>query len=141
MGVDVIDTEGDANPAGGGMMTLGEGSATWSIALPLEAAGIVPTEVEIIVGPDPSFVFSDPGGFGGFWPQGFTVEVQHPTTGDWTELGDLGPAERVRRSTIRSTVLSSTGRIVVRVTGVPNNPDFGQGGVFPSAQVAGVLDR
>jgi len=38
-------------------------------------------------------------------------------------------------------VLSSTGRIVVRVTGVPNNPDFGQGGVYPSAQVAGVLDR
>ena len=104
MGVDVIETEGDANAAGGGMMTLGEGSATWSIALPLEAAGIVPTEVEIIVGPDPSFVFSDPGGFGGFWPQGFTVEVQHPTTGEWTELGDLGQQSRVhdRRSIHRA---------------------------------------
>ena len=140
MGVDVIETEGDANSAGGGMMTLGEGSATWSIALPLEAAGIVPTEVEIIVGPDPTFVFSDPGGFGGFWPEGFTVEVRHPTSGAWTELGDLAQQSRFEIDD-PSTVLSSTGRIVVRVTGVPNNPDMGQGGVFPSAQVAGVLDR
>jgi hypothetical protein len=140
MGVDVIATEGDANPAGAGMMTLGEGSATWSIALPLEAAGIVPTEVEIIVGPDPSFVFSDPGAVGGFWPNGFTVEVQHPTTGEWTELGDLSQRSQFTIDD-PSTVLSSTGRIVVRVTGVPNNPDFGQGGVYPSAQVAGVLDR
>ena len=57
---------------------LGEGSATWSIALPLEAAGIVPSEVEIIFGPDPSFVLSDPGGFGGFWPEGFIAEVRAP---------------------------------------------------------------
>ena len=62
------------------MMLLGEGSATWSIALPLEAAGLVPSEVEILVGPDPSVVFSDPGGFGGFWPAGFIVEVLDPAT-------------------------------------------------------------
>ena len=38
-------------------------------------------------------------------------------------------------------MLSGTGRIVVRVTGVETNPDFGQGSVFPSAQVSGVLER
>ena len=140
MGVDVIATDGDANPAGGGMMTLGEGSATWSIALPLEAAGIVPSTVQIIVGPDPSVVMSDPGGFGGFWPAGFTVEVLNPQTDEWTELGDLSVQNSFAIDD-PSTALSDTGHIVVRVTGVPTNPDFGQGGVFPSAQVTGVLDR
>ena len=70
---------GPGRRGGAGMMMLGEGSATWSIALPLESAGIVPSEVEIIFGPDPSFVLSDPGGFGGgFWPEGFIAEVRHP---------------------------------------------------------------
>ena len=40
-----------------------------------------------------------------------------------------------------STVLSDTGRIVVRVTGVEANPNFGQSTVYPSAQVSGVLER
>ncbi len=140
MGVEVIATEGQADPGGAGTMVLGEGSATWSIALPLEAAGIVANEVEIIIGPDPGSVFSDPGGFGGFWPNGFSVEVQDPNSGEWAELGDLGVANRFTIDD-PSTALSGTGRIVVRVTGVPTNPEFGQGGVYPSAQVSGVLER
>jgi hypothetical protein len=140
MGVEVLATDGQADPGGAGTMLLDEGSATWSIALPLEAAGIVANEVEIIVGPDPSSVFGDPGGFGGFWPNGFIVEVQDPTSGEWAELGDLGVANRFTIDD-PSTALSGTGRIVVRVTGVPTNPDFGQGGVYPSAQVSGVLER
>ena len=134
MGVEVIATEGQADPGGAGSMLLGEGSATWSIALPLEAARIVANEVEIIIGPDPGSVFSDPGGFGGFWPPGFIVEVQDPTSGEWAELGDLSVASRFTIDD-PSTALSDTGRIVVRVTGVPANPEFGQGGVYPSAQV------
>ena len=140
MGVEVIATEGQADPGGAGTMVLGEGSATWSIALPLEAAGIVASDVEIIIGPDPGSVFSDPGGFGGFWPNGFSVEVLDPNSGEWTELGDLGVANRFTIDD-PSTALSGTGRIVVRVTGVPTNPEFGQGGVYPSAQVSGVLER
>ncbi len=140
MGVEVIATEGQADPGGAGTMLLGEGSATWSIALPLEAAGIVANEVEIVIGPDPGSVFSDPGGFGGFWPNGFIVEVQDPTSGEWAELGDLSIANRFTIDD-PSTALSGTGRIVVRVTGVATNPDFGQGGVYPSAQVSGVLER
>lgn len=139
MGVDVIATDGQAD-GGAGTMILGEGSATWSIALPLEAAGIVPSEVEIIIGPDPSFVLGDPGGFGGFWPEGFVVEVQDPATDEWSELGDLSLTNRFEVDD-PSTVLSATGRIVVRVTGVPTNPEFGQVGVYPSAQVNGVLER
>ena len=140
MGVEVLAAEGQADPAGAGTMLLGEGSATWSIALPLEAAGIVASDVEIIVGPEPTSVFNDPGGFGGFWPEGFIVELQDPTSGDWTELGDLSMANRFTVDD-PSTALSDTGHIVVRVTGVPTNPDFGQGGVYPSAQVSGVLER
>jgi hypothetical protein len=140
MGIQVVETDGDATAAGGGMMTLGEGSATWGISLPVEAAGIVPSEVEIIVGPDPSIVLSDPGGFGGFWPEGFIVEVRDPATGEWTELGDLSRQNRFEIDD-PSTVLGATGRIVVRVTGVPSNPNLGQGSVFPSARVTGVLDR
>lgn len=140
MGTQVIETEGDVTAAGAGMMTLGDGSATWSIALPVEAAGIVASDVEIIVGPDPSVVLSDQGGFGGFWPEGFIVEVRDPSTGEWTELGDLSRQNRFEIDD-PATALSATGRIVVRVTGVPANPNFGEGGVFPSAQVAGVLER
>jgi hypothetical protein len=141
MGVDVIATDGQADAGGGGMMLIGDGSATWSIALPLEATGIVPNEVEILVGPDPSFVIGDPGGFGGgFWPQGFTVEVQDPTSGAWTELGDLSVDNRFAIDD-PSTVLSTTGRIVVRVSGVKVDENFGQGNVYPSAQVSGVLER
>jgi hypothetical protein len=140
MSVDVLATEGQADSGGGGMIMLGEGSATWSVALPLEAAGIVPESVEVIIGPDPSFVMQDPGGFGGFWQPGFIVEVQDPATGEWTELGDLGEENQFNIDDPVS-VLSSTGRIVVRVTGVGANPDFGMPGVFPSAEVSGVLER
>jgi hypothetical protein len=141
MGIDVIATEGQADSGGAGMMMLGAGSATWSIALPLESAGIVPSEVEIIFGPDPSMVLSDPGGFGGgFWPEGFIAEVQNPANGEWTQLGDLAQESRFEIDD-PSTVLGDTGHIVVRVTGVEANPNFGQSSVFPGAQVTGVLER
>ena len=138
MGVDVIATEGDATSGGPGMMNLGDGSATYSIALPLEAAGLVPSEVEIIVGPDPSFVLSDPGGFGGSWPQGFTLELQDPRTGEWTLLGDLSDQNAFEVEDPADAV-SSTGRIVIRISGVPIDPNFGMSSVFPSAQIRGVI--
>jgi hypothetical protein len=140
MGIDVIATEGDATSGGPGMMNLGDGSATYSIALPLEAAGLVPTEVEVIVGPDPSFVLSDPGGFGGSWPQGFTIEVQDPTTEEWTFLGDLSQQNAFEIEDPAS-VVSDTGRIVIRITGVAVDPNFGMTSVFPSAEVRGVIDE
>ena len=140
MAVDIVSTEGDANPGGPGMIILGDGSVTYSIALPLEAADLVPTRVEIVVGPDPSMVMNEPGGFGGFWPAGFTLEVRDPTTGEWTLVGDLS-----ERSAFEiedpATALSDTGRIEVRITGVGANPQFGQQSVFASATVTGVIDE
>ena len=140
MGVDIVSTEGDANPGGPGMIVLGEGSVIYSIALPLEAADLVPTSVEIIVGPDPSMVMSEPGGFGGFWPPGFTLELRDPTTGEWTLLGDLSEQSAFEVED-PATALSETGRIEIRITGVEANPQFGQQSVFASATVTGVIDE
>lgn len=138
--IDIVSTEGDANSGGPGMILLGEGSVVYSIALPLEAADMVPTSVEIVVGPDPTMVLNDPGGFGGFWPAGFTIEARDPTSGEWTMLGDLSERSRFEIED-PATAMSETGRIEVRITGVPTNPDFGQQGVFASAEVSGVIDE
>jgi hypothetical protein len=138
--VDIVSTEGDANSGGPGMIILGEGSVVYSVALPLEAADMSPTSLEILVGPDPSMVLGDQGGFGGFWPAGFTVEVRHPTSGEWTLLGDLSQTSRFDIAD-PATAMSETGRIMVRITGVAADPQFGQQGVFVSAEVSGVIDE
>jgi hypothetical protein len=138
MGVAVLSTEGDTSSGGPGMVVLGDGSVTFSIALPLEATDMAVSELDILVGPDPSMVFGDQGGFGGFWPEGVTLEVRNPESGAWTLVGDLSD-----RSSFEiddpSTAMSDTGRIEVRVTGVEQDPNFGQATVFVSASATGVL--
>lgn len=139
MAISVVATEGDASPAGPATVVLGTGSVTFGIALPLEAAGLVPSEAEILVAPDPSFLMGDPGSLGGFWPDGYSVEVRNARSGEWIPLGDLTQRGRFEVEDA-STVVSPTGRIEVRVTGTVR-PDFGMSNVFASARVAGVIDR
>jgi hypothetical protein len=139
MAVAVLTTDGDANNGGPGMVMLGDGSVTYSIALPLEATDMSVSELTLIVGPDPSMVLSDQGGgFGAFWPQGFTMEVRDPVTGDWTLLGDISQDTRFDIDD-PGTAISSTGRIEVRITGVEVDPNFGQMSVFVSAEATGVI--
>lgn len=139
MAVAVIGTEGEADSGGAGVILLGEGSVTFSIALPLEATGMSASELSLIVGPDPSMVFSDPGGFGGgFWPEGITLEVREPSSGAWTLLGDISQQNRFEIDD-PATAMSSSGRIEVRITSGGVDPNFGQPGVFVSAEVAGVI--
>jgi hypothetical protein len=139
MSISVIATDGDTGSAGPGMVTIGDGSATFSIALPLEANGIAVSSLEIVAGPDPSMVLSDPGGRGGFWPQGYSVEVRNPATGEWSLLGDLGDRSRFEVAD-PSTAIDASGRIEVRVRGDETiDPNFGQSSVFISAEVAGVI--
>ncbi len=140
MGVEIVDTEGDVNPSGPGMVTIGDGSATFGVSLPLDATGLVASEVEIFVGPDPSMVFNDPGPMPGFWPEGFRAEVRNPQTGEWTLLGELAQTNRFTIDDPAS-VLSSTGRIDVRISGVEVDPNFGVASAFVSAEVTGVIDR
>jgi hypothetical protein len=140
MSVTLTDTEGDV--AGGfdaGSVIINDGSATFTIGLPLAAAGLVPTSVDIVVGPDPTVVIGNPGDFVGFWPDGFTIEVRNATTGEWTLLGGLNDATAFDIEDPAS-VLGPTGLIDVRISG-QTDPNFGQSGVFVSATVDGVLDR
>jgi len=137
MAINVAATEGDATPAGPGMVTVGTGTAVFSIALPLEAANLEPTEVEIVFGPDPMMVASEQGGFGGFWPPGYTLELQDPRTGEWTVVGDLNDRSRIEIEDAASA-LSESGRIQVRVTGTAD-ANFGAPSVFVSARVTGVI--
>ncbi len=139
MAVALISTDGTATDTGGGGVALGDGSATYSIALPLEATDMAVAELEILVGPDPSVLLSDPGGFGqGFWPPGFTLEVRNPQTGEWTLLGELDQGSRFEIDD-PATAISGSGRIEARVTGVQVDPNFGQASVFVSAQARGVI--
>ena len=140
MSVAVLSTEGDASNGGPGTVILGEGSVTYSIALPLDATDMAVSELEIRVGPDPSMVIGDQGQFGGFWPEGFTLEVRDPVSDTWTVLGDIS-----RQSTFEiddpDTAISDTGRIEVRITGVEQDQNFGQTSVFVSAAAAGVISE
>jgi hypothetical protein len=81
----------------------------------------------------------DGGGFGGFWPSGYTFEVLDPSTGTWTLLGNL---DQQSRYTIDdpATVITDAGRIRLRITGTADQA-FGQNSFFVSAEVSGVLDR
>ncbi|HYI66020.1 MAG TPA: hypothetical protein VEW95_03765 [Candidatus Limnocylindrales bacterium] len=138
MSVAVLSTEGDASNGGPGTVLLGEGMVTYSVALPLDATDMDVSELEILVGPDPSMVLGDQGQFGGFWPEGFTLEVRDPVSGTWSVLGDIS-----QRSAFEiddpGTAISDTGRIELRITGVEQDPNFGQVTVFVSARAAGVI--
>lgn len=134
----VIATDGDTTSAGPGMLLIGDGSATYSIALPLEASGMAVSSVAIVAGPDPSMVLNEPGGFGGFWPQGLEIEIRDPVSGAWRTLGDLSQRSRFEIDD-PSTAISASGRIEVRVRGEGVDPNFGQNTIFVSAEVSGVI--
>jgi hypothetical protein len=140
MSVAILSTEGEASNGGPGMVVLGNGSVTYSIALPLEATDMSVSELSLLVGPDPSMVLADQGaGFGGgFWPAGFTMEVRDPVSGEWAEVGDISQRSRFEIDD-PSTAISETGRIEVRVTGAEIDPNFGQSSVFVSAEASGVI--
>lgn len=140
MSVAVTEREGDVGDAGPGMVMVSNGFAVFSIALPLEHSGLAVSEVEIIAGPDPSMVVVEQGGFGGFWPPGFEIELRNAQTGEWMPLGDLSQQSQFDIDD-PSTAISSTGRIDVRVSAEEMNPNFGPNQVFVSARVSGVLDR
>jgi hypothetical protein len=140
MGV-TVTTEGDVTMVGPGTASIMSGSATFGISLPLTASDMAVSEAEIIVAPDAATAVQDPGGFGGWWPAGYLVELRDPASGEWSTLGDLAEANRFRIEDPASAV-SATGRIDVRISFEgPVDPNFGQPSIFASAQVAGVIDE
>ena len=137
MGV-TVTTEGDATLSGPATISLVSGSATFGISLPVTASGIAVTGVEIVVGPDAGSTIQDPGGFGGFWPPGYAVELRDPGTGEWSLLGDLAEGNTFRIDEPASAI-SSTGLIEVRISVDQTDPNFGRPSVFASATVTGVI--
>lgn len=139
MTVSLVETEGDASVPSPGSIMIGQGSAVFDVSLPLEASGMAVEQVEVIAAPDPGMMVQDGGGFGGFWPAGYTFEVLDPSTGTWTLLGNL---DQQSRYTIDdpATVITDAGRIRLRITGTADQA-FGQNSFFVSAEVSGVLDQ
>jgi hypothetical protein len=138
MSVSVLSIDGDASMAGPATVFLGDGSANYSVSLPLDATEMAVSDLEILVGPDPSMVLNQGGQFGGMWPAGITLEVRDPSTGAWSLLGDIS---RQAPFSIDdpATAMSGTGRIELRLTGVAEDPNFGQPTVFVSARASGVI--
>jgi hypothetical protein len=135
-----ITGDGEVTDIGPATVTIASGSATFNLSLPLAASDMTVEAVEIIVGPDPLTVFNDPGGFGGFWPQGYLVELWNAQTDEWMELGDLATESRFQLPDPVSAV-GDGGRLRVRVTADADQPMLGQNGIFVSAEISGVLDQ
>jgi hypothetical protein len=140
MWVEVASSEGDVNVGDAGYVSLGDGEVVFAITLPLEASRMTPSSLEVLIGPEPSMVVSDPGAFGGFFGPGFVASVRDVTTGRWVELGDLSQDARFEVDD-PANAISSTGRIEVRVVGSDIGEDVGQVGVFASAAVTGVVGQ
>ena len=140
MGISVT-TEGDATHQGLGTVSIVDGSATWSLSLPITMSDLSVTGVEVVFGPDAPSTIQDPGAFAGWWPPGYLVELKDPSSGRWQPLGDLAEQHRYTIEDPASAV-SPTGRIELRlkVEG-PTDPNFGQPLVFASARVTGELNR
>jgi hypothetical protein len=140
MAISILSSDGNVTVEPG-WVSLGAGEVVFGISLPLEAAGLEATGVRIVTGGDPSMVFMEQGGgggFGGFMPAGYTLSVRDPRSGEWVELGDLS-----QQSTYEiddpGAALSAAGRIEVRVVGREIDPNFGMPSIFVGASVSGVL--
>jgi hypothetical protein len=140
MSAQVLSTDGDASVSDPAFVSIGEGEVVFGVSVPLEMAELSPSELAIIAGPDPSMVLQDPGAFGGFFPEGFKLSVRDVETGEWRELGDLSQASRWEIDD-PATVMDQTGRIEVRVQGTEIDVNFGQTGVWVSAEVSGELPQ
>lgn len=140
LGIEVVETVGDASQNEPGFVTLANGEVTFRVSLPLEASGLVPSRVTIIAANDASTLFFDQQNVGTLLPDGFRLAVYDAVDGDWLDLGDL--SEQTRFDVDEPThVLDHAGRILVRIsgTGVPN--DIGQVGVFAGASLSGVISQ
>jgi hypothetical protein len=128
-------TVGEPEP---GWVTIGDGEAVFQVSLPLEATGIVPTEIELIAGSEPSIIFFNQGNMQATLPRGYRISAYDRLAGEWFDVGDLSLRSHfiVERP---ARVLDHGNRILVRVTGSGIRKEFRQSTVFVGAGVEGVI--
>jgi hypothetical protein len=138
MNNEIVATAGQASQAQPGFATLANGEVVFRISLPLEATGLAPSKVAIVVGSDPSTIFFDQENVGAFLPDGYRAAVYDTVAAEWVDLGSLSSSSRFEVQDA-ARVLDAAGRILVRITGSGVPADVGQIGVFASARVTGVI--
>jgi hypothetical protein len=138
MSSEVLSTEGEASQTQPGSVTLANGEVTFRIGLPLEATGLQPSKVTVIVGNDPSTIFFDQENVGGFLPKGYRLAVYDTVAGEWLDLGDLSGRSRFDVED-PTRVFDAAGRLLVKVTGTEVPAEMGQISIFAGARVSGVI--
>ena len=138
MSSEVLATKGEASQAQPGSVTLANGEVTFRIGLPLEATGLQPSKVTVIVGSDPSTIFYDQENVGAFLPKGYRVAVYDTVAGAWLDIGDLSLSSRFEVED-PTRVLDGAGRMRVKVTGTGVPADMGQQSIFAGARISGVV--
>jgi hypothetical protein len=138
MSSEVLATEGEASQTQPGSVALANGEVTFRIGLPLEATGLQPSKLTVIVGTDPSTILYDQENMGAFLPKGYRVAVYDAVAGEWLDIGDLSVRSRFDVED-PSRVLDGAGRLLVKVTGTGVPAEMGQQPIFAGARVSGVI--
>ncbi|MEX0626135.1 MAG: hypothetical protein WD402_06295 [Chloroflexota bacterium] len=137
MSTEVLATDGEASQTAPGSVTLANGEVTFRMGMPLEATGLVPSKVTVIVASEPGTIFYDQENVGAFLPSGFRVAVYDAIAAEWLDLGDL--SERSRFDVADPTrVLDSSGRLLIKISGTGVPAEMGQFSIFAGARVTGV---
>ncbi len=133
-----IELVGDATQNEPGYISLGNGEVTFRISLPLEASGIVPSQVTLIAGNDPGMIFYDQQNLGSLLPAGYRMAVYDGAAAEWLDVGDLSVKSRYEMED-PARFLDEAGRILVRISGSGIGDEVGQISVFASAVVEGII--
>ncbi|HET6744766.1 MAG TPA: hypothetical protein VFH90_02840, partial [Candidatus Limnocylindria bacterium] len=138
MAMAMVSNAGTVSEPEPGWVNIGEGEAVFQISLPLEATGIVPSEIELIAGGDPGIIFYNQGNMNSTLPNGYRLSVFDRVAGEWIDVGDLSLRSHFTVDQ-PSRILDHGDRILVRVTGSGVPDDFGAVSVFVGAGVEGVI--
>ncbi len=138
IGSRVTATQGQVDVIDGRGAQILDGTATWTLSLPLEVRGLVASDATIHVATDPTSALVDQD-FGGALPPGFTLEILDPTTDAWTDLGNVQNSSRFAVPD-PATMVTPDGSITVRMTAGGDNPGaFGTFPIYVTAAVQGTL--
>jgi hypothetical protein len=138
LSTEVLATDGQASQNQPGSVMLANGEVTFRMGLPLEATGLQPTNVTLIVASDAGTIFYDQENVGAFLPKGFRLAVYDTIAAEWFDVGDLSQRSRFDIDD-PARVLDASGRLLLKITGTGVPTETGQMSVFAGARVSGVV--